>query len=192
MTQFLLIRHGKHDGPEGVLLGRTDAAGLSDEGREQIRRLGVFIARPQVDLIYSSPRRRCAETATELAVALNAAVEIDEALDEIDYGAWTGRSLKELEGDPAWLAWNEQRDFVRIPDGERMRDVQIRILRHLQCAAAVHPDARIVIVTHAEVIRAAVLAERRLRFRQWSEIEVEPGSVWLMERIVPAIKAVAS
>jgi broad specificity phosphatase PhoE len=192
MTQFLFIRHGKHVGPEGVLLGRSDAAGLSEEGREQIRRLGFFVARPQVDLIYTSPRRRCLETATELAIALDALVEADVALDEVDYGTWTGRSFDDLAHDSAWTAWNDQRDVVRIPDGERMRDVQIRVLRYLQCASAVHPDARIAVVTHAEVIRAAMLAECGLSLRQWADIDVEPGSVWLMERIAPTVEAVAS
>jgi broad specificity phosphatase PhoE len=192
MTHFLLIRHGKHNGPDGVLLGRSDAAGLSDEGREQIRRLGFFLARPQVDFIYTSPRLRCRETAAELAIAFGAPVETDEALDEVNYGEWTGRTFDDLAGDAVWATWNDQRDFVRVPGGERMRDVQIRIMRHLQCASALHPDARIAIVTHAEVIRAAVLAERNLSLRQWAEIDVELGSVWPLDRIQPVAEAVAS
>lgn len=192
MTQFLLIRHGKHDGPEGFLLGRSNAAGLSEEGREQIRRLGFFLARPQVDLIYTSPRRRCRDTAAELAIALGAPVETDEALDEVDFGSWAGCSFEDLASDPIWTEWNEKRDVVRAPGGERMRDVQIRILRHLQCASALHPDARIAIVTHAEIIRAAMLAERGLSLRQWGDIDVELGSVWPIERFAPVIEAVAS
>lgn len=192
MTQFLLIRHGKHNGSDGVLLGRTDVASLSPEGRDQIRRLGVFLARPQIDLIYSSPRRRCRDTASELATVCYAPVQADAALDEVDYGEWTGRPIALVADDPVWAAWNDHRDFVRIPGGERMRDVQVRILRHLQCAAALHPEARIAIVTHAEVIRAALLAERGLSLRQWADIEVEPGSVFPIERDAPAIEAVAS
>jgi broad specificity phosphatase PhoE len=192
MTQFLLIRHGKHTGPEDVLLGRSDAAGLSGEGWEQIRRLGFFLARPQVDLIYASPRRRCLDTAAQLAMAFGAPVETDEALDEVDYGSWTGQSFSALAGDPVWAEWNEKRDLVRAPGGERMRDVQVRILRHLQCASVLHPEARIAVVTHAEVIRAALLAERGLSLRKWSEIDVELGSVWPIERFAPAIEAVAS
>jgi broad specificity phosphatase PhoE len=191
MTQFLLIRHGNHDGPENILFGRTDEVGLSSDGREQIRRLGLFLARPEIDLIYTSPRRRCRETASELALVCDAPVEEDLALDEVDYGAWTGHSFRELSRDAVWTAWNDHRDFVRVPGGERMRDVQIRVLRLMQCVSAIHPGARVVLVTHAEVIRAAMLAERGMSLRQWSEIDVEPGSVWPLERSLPPIEAVA-
>lgn len=192
MTQFLLIRHGKHDGPEHILIGRNDEYGLSAAGREQIRRLGLFLARPQIDLVCTSPRRRCRETATEIALACDAPVIDDEMLDEVDYGDWTGHTFGELERDTIWTAWNAHRDFVRIPRGERMRDIQIRIMRFLQQMAAVHPGARIVVVTHAEIIRAAMLAERGLSLRQWAEIDVELGSVWPLERSAPPLEAVAS
>jgi broad specificity phosphatase PhoE len=192
MTQFLLIRHGKHNGSDNVLLGRTDEAGLSVEGHEQVRRLGLFVARPQIDLVYTSPRRRCRETAREIALAAAAPLEAAEALDDVDYGAWTGSSFTQLARDTIWTAWNAHRDFVRVPNGERMRDVQIRILRFLQCVSAVHPAARVAVVTHAELIRAAVLAERGLSLRDWAQIEIEPCSVWLLERQEPSIEAVAS
>ena len=41
--------------------------------------------------------------ATELAVPLS----IEAALDEVDYGVWTGKSFHELAQDSHWRRWNE-------------------------------------------------------------------------------------
>ncbi len=175
-----------------VLLGRSDPAGLSEDGRAQIQRLGFFLARHKVDLIQTSPRRRCRETASELAVALNAAVEDAEALDEVDFGGWTGRRFDDLAGDPLWQEWNEHRDSTRPPNGERMREVQIRVVRHMQCLAAVYTEERIVLVTHAEVIRAVLLHQNGLPLRDWSRLRIEPGTVWSVEQAAAGIEQEAA
>lgn len=183
MTTFLLVRHGRTDLTNDVLLGRSDPVGLSQDGKAQIHRLGFFMSRHKVDLIQTSPRRRCRETASELALALNAAVEDAEALDEVDFGDWTGCRFDELAGNPLWQEWNEHRDGTRPPNGERMREVQIRIVRHMQCLAAVYTEGRIVLVTHAEVIRAVLLHQNGMPLRDWSRLRVEPGTVWSIELV---------
>ncbi len=184
MTTFLLVRNGRTDLTNDVLLGRSDPAGLSEDGKAQIHRLGFFMSRHKVDLIQTSPRRRCRETASELALALNAAVEDAEALDEVDFGEWTGRRFDDLAGDPLWQEWNERRDSTRPPGGERMRDVQIRVVRHMQCLTAVYPEGRIVLVTHAEVIRAVLLHQNGLPLRDWRRFRIEPGTVWSVDQMV--------
>ncbi len=46
-------------------------------------------------------------------------VEKVEDLDEIDFGTFTGRSFADLDGDPDWRTWNEDR--ANAP-GARRRD----------------------------------------------------------------------
>lgn len=192
MTTFLLVRYGRCDLAEDVLLGRSDTAGLSEDGRQQIARLGFF-ARHKVELIQSSPRRRCRETASELAKTLQAPVEDIEALDEVNYGAWTGHSFEELRSAPKWNLWNEKRDSARPPDGETMREVQSRVIRHMQCLAAVYPDSRLVIVTYAEVIRAVLLHHNHMPLRDWQRFRIEPGTVWCIDQeLAPSLHSVAS
>lgn len=82
-----LIRHAE---PElrGVLLGRTDPP-LSPAGRAQARHLKPMAAA----VVYTSPLRRCQET----AAALGRPVIVRPELAEIDFGSWDGLPWAEVE-----------------------------------------------------------------------------------------------
>ncbi|HET7694819.1 MAG TPA: histidine phosphatase family protein [Vicinamibacterales bacterium] len=43
-----------------------------------------------------------------------------------------------------------------------------------------HPGRTIVVVTHAELIRYAVLAARKLPLERWPDVEVPPASVTIL------------
>ena len=42
---------------------------------------------------------------------------MDEDLNELDLGAWSGRRFDELQGDDAWAHWNRLRQHSRPPPG---------------------------------------------------------------------------
>jgi probable phosphoglycerate mutase len=98
-------------------------------------------------------------------------------VDELDIGAWTGRSFEELETDPHWHVWNRERGSARPPDGESMDQLQERVLDHLAQVKADYPNDRIVIVSHAEPIRAAVLHYRGMRMDDFASVKIDPASV---------------
>jgi broad specificity phosphatase PhoE len=79
------------------------------------------------------------------------------ALDELDFGAWTGRSFEALAGDPDWRLFNERRSLAAAPGGERILDVQARIVALMVELAGSHPDASLALVSHGDVIRSALL-----------------------------------
>jgi broad specificity phosphatase PhoE len=176
MTTLFFVRHGAHALQDRVLVGRTDVP-LSAVGREQAERVAERLRHERVDMVQTSPQLRTRETADRIVDKLGLAAEIVPALDEVDVGDWTGRSFRELEADPRWKQWKTMRSMARAPSGETMLEVQVRVTRHIERVRAQHPDARIVLVAHSDVIRAAVLYHVGLSVDFFSRIEVSPGSL---------------
>ena len=58
-----------------------------------------------------------------------------------------------------------------------MLDVQRRVVGHLDRVRRVHPDGRIAIVSHGDVIRAAVLHYLGLSLDAHGLIEISPATV---------------
>jgi probable phosphoglycerate mutase len=156
VTTFLLIRHGLHVFGGDRIAGRTAGVELSPSGREQADRLVDRLAALPLDALYSSPMERTLETARPLARARGLTVQVRDDLGEIDYGEWTGAALDDLRGTRPWEQWNTFRSGHRAPGGEAMIAVQARIVSALRLLWEHHGDASVALVTHGDVIRAAL------------------------------------
>jgi broad specificity phosphatase PhoE len=177
MCTVLLIRHAEHPLIGHALAGRDCGVHLSDEGRVQALAVAKSVAAEGIVCIQSSPRLRCVETAEALAEAFDLPVLIESALDELDYGNWNGASFEALDRDPAWHVWNSERSRARVPGGETMAEAQARIVEHLQQAQRRYRDGVIAIVTHAEIIRAAMLYFADQPLDAWQSVDIAPASV---------------
>ncbi|GGI19737.1 hypothetical protein GCM10010987_05850 [Bradyrhizobium guangdongense] len=149
---------------------------LDDVGCAEMARCAANL-RPRPNLIQSSPQRRCMQSACILAAHFGLPVEIVPALDELDYGEWTGRSFEELGRDPQWSRWNRERGSARPPDGESMRSLQNRIVNHLEQLRNDRSAGTAIAVSHAEPIRAALLHYARMRLDDFLAIEIDPSSI---------------
>ena len=176
-TLIHLVRHAPHSHVGRVLTGRLPGHDLTPEGRWQAADLARRLAREHVDAVFSSPRRRARQTAETIAEACDAALEITPALDEIDFGPWAGRSFAELEADPYWRRWNAQRDTAHTPAGDCMADVAERVLALVGNLHARFPDGRLVLVSHSDVIKAALCKTAGLSFAAVHQLDVPPASV---------------
>lgn len=176
-TTFYLVRHAAHGLLERVLTGRMPQVHLADLGQAQARRLAQHFAGLNISAIQSSPRERAEETARPIARAVNLPCDIVDALDEIDIGAWTGRAFADLAGDPDWQSWNSSRSTARAPGGESMAEVQARMLAHLQAARTVYPEGRVIIVSHADVIKAGLLHFLGASLDAFANFDVAPASI---------------
>lgn len=177
MTTFLLVRHAAHDNLGAWLAGRSHGVTLGPEGRAQAARLGSRLAKDPISMIVSSPRERAQETAQALARGRGLDVATEDALDEIDFGAWSGRSFDDLNGDPEWRRWNDARLVARTPAGDGMARAQARIVELLLRLEAQVGAAMIALVTHAEPIRAAILYVLGGSLDAWARIDIAPASV---------------
>ena len=155
-TRLVLVRHGAtEDASNGVCYGSLDV-GLSPLGRAQAARLALPLGREGLAAVYASPRVRAVQTAR----ALGPVVETREALREIDFGAFEGRSYDEIaaEHPREYAAWMERPTDVRFPEGESYRDLRERATGELAMLRQRHPGRAFCAVTHGGVCRA-LLAE---------------------------------
>lgn len=176
-TRFLLVRHATCALTDSILLGRTLDPPLDARGRAQARVLAKQLRGEQPARIECGPRKRTRQTAHTIAAALHRDVQIAPELDELDFGAWSGHSFADLERDPEWRRWNRERAHAHTPAGTRIAEVQAMLASHLQKLAGVHPDASVMLVTHAEIIRALVMHALHAPVDHWALYEIPPASV---------------
>jgi broad specificity phosphatase PhoE len=177
MTIFFLIRHASCSGLGLTLWGRTANITLDLKGELQARSLAERFKEVALDAIYSSPMERALQTAEPLARNANLEVKESPALNEIDFGDWTGKTFEELSSDEVWRRFNTRRSVTTIPSGESFLEVQNRIVKELNALASRHANARVAIVTHADVIRAAIVSFCAIPVDLIERIEISPGSV---------------
>ena len=118
------------------------------------------------DRYVTSPARR----ATETARALNLAAAIEPMLRDCDYGRWTGNSLEQVQArEPEALAEWLQNPGAAPHGGESMLALMARVSAWLDALQTASEE--VVAVTHASVIRAAIV----------HAIEAEPRSFWRID-----------
>jgi broad specificity phosphatase PhoE len=120
----------------------------------------------RVDVAWTSPALRARQT----AAALHLDAEVDPSLGDIALGRWAGHSLEEIAAaEPeAVRAWTSE-PGAAPHGGESVIDLLSRIEPWL--AAAAEDDRRAVTVTHAAVIRAAIILA----------IDARPASFWRID-----------
>jgi broad specificity phosphatase PhoE len=148
---------------------------LDELGCQQMAAVAAVLRRIAPVAVQSSPRRRALQSAGIIAGACGVAVEIVGAFDEIDMGQWTGKHLADLASDNAWQFWNAKRGSGRPPSGESMVALQRRTVRHIEQLR--EHDGAVVIVSHAEPIRAALMHYLAISLDLFHSIEIDPGSI---------------
>jgi len=177
MTTFFLVRHGSCDGLGEMMWGRTAGVCLNNEGKAQAQRLGERFNGLELAAVYSSPLERALETAAAIARPAGIEIKQHQAFNEIDFGEWSGKSLAGLAGDDRWRRFNTQRSVTKIPGGESFLDVQARVVSGLEQLSEHHDEAQLVIVSHADVIKAAVGYVTATPIDLLQRIEISPCSV---------------
>lgn len=175
---FYFVRHAAHDNVGSFLAGRMEGIRLGPAGKAQAERLACRMRREEIDTIYSSPRERTRETAAAIAAACNLGEpQSAQALDEIDFGAWSGQTFQTLNADPEWRRWNMTRSLCRTPGGESMLDVQHRVLLLVETLLRENGAKKIALVSHADVIKAAVSHFLGLPIDAWPRFDIAPASI---------------
>lgn len=191
MTETLLIRHAECSGLGERLNGRTPGVTLNAAGARQAAALGAALSDLPIAAIYSGPLERARATAAAIALPHALEPRVLAALDEVDYGAWTGRTFEELAGRSDWQAWQRHRSSVRIPGGELLVEVQARVIAAITQLQQRHPDECLAIITHAELVRLVLAHCLAIPIDLALRIEVTPASVSRI-RWYPAGPAVTS
>lgn len=121
---LVLIRHGAtQSNKEHRYLGRTEEA-LCVEGREILRNDRENNRYPEVDCLFSSPMKRCLETAGIL-YPNKEIVQISE-WTEMDFGAFEGKNYYDLKEDSRYQVWIDSNGMLPFPEGESREEFVLR------------------------------------------------------------------
>jgi probable phosphoglycerate mutase len=154
-ARIFLIRHGATVlTAEDRFAGATNVQ-LSDEGREQVRRLAVRLRDENITAIYASPLDRTVETASILAHPHGIEVQTRDGLREISHGRWEQMTRKEVEQafpDEA-DAWEKDPYTFAPVGGESGLAVTARALPVLMDIVRAHPSSNVLVVSHKATIR---------------------------------------
>jgi len=154
-TRVFMIRHGATVlSAEDRFAGVTNVE-LSDEGREQARRLSERLSAEKIAAVYASPLGRTVETARILAAPHNLPVQRCDGFREISHGHWEGMKRREVEEKfPKEMAEWEKDPYTFAPaGGENGLAVTARALPALIDLVRKHPGEHILIVSHKATIR---------------------------------------
>lgn len=181
MTKFLLIRHATTNSVGKRLSGRTPGVSLNEEGQQQAAQLAERLSNVQLAAIYTSPLERAVETTQPLAAAKQLNYTIADDFIEMDFGQWTNLTFQELDSDAQFKLFNQFRSNTRIPGGETMLEAQLRIVTGMQKLCKKHPNETIAIVSHSDLIKAAVAYYAGIHLDMFQRIEISPASVSIIE-----------
>lgn len=177
-TLILLVRHGQTGTTGTVLPGRAPGLHLADKGIAQAEAAAARVATiGQVDAVYASPLERTRETAAPIARATGRRVRTAKGLLECDFGDWTGKKLAALRKLPEWSRVQNQPSGFRFPRGESFADMQVRIWTELERLATAHPGGKVVAVSHADPIKAAVAMATGVHLDLFQRIVISPCSI---------------
>lgn len=176
-THLVLVRHAVTAQTGPLLSGRTPGIDLSDEGRAQAEALGLRMAALPVDVVYASPIERTTQTAEAIARHHDLAVRRLDGVLEADYGAWTGGKIADLARTDLWKLVQRTPSRVTFPGGEAMASMQTRMVAALEAVVADHPGRLVVVVSHADPIKAAIAHFTGVHLDLFQRIVVAPASV---------------
>jgi probable phosphoglycerate mutase len=166
-AELLLIRHGDAiPGPDEIIpSGVYDNLPLSRKGREQARLLAERLLQLHFDAAYSSPLRRCQETAAPLVEQLNLPLTLVEDIKEIYLGNIAPAPV--VPGDLAALTRAlevRQQEIVRVASSDGHWDAlqsaepskvfRQRVVAAIDGIARQHIGDRVLIFAHGGVINA--------------------------------------
>ena len=133
MSLVVLIRHAHSQAnAAGILSGRRPNIALSEKGRTQAQELVTRLGQLKVKEMRISPLQRCGETIDPwLSTKSRIRTVEDHGITEVDYGTWSGRTLRSLSREKLWKIVQENPSRVFFPDGEGMANMQARAVESM-------------------------------------------------------------
>jgi len=156
VTRLLLIRHAQPaEEAHGRCYGRLDI-GLSARGRRRAHLLARTLERIPLAAVYASPSTRTLDTATPLAASHNLSPLVEDALREIDFGEFEGRSYDDIQAThpDLYRSWMQTPTRVEFPGGESYAQLHARAIEAMDAIRTRHRGSLAAIVSHAGILRA--------------------------------------
>jgi len=160
---------------------------LDDRGKESAAILAMHLPKP--DRCWTSPELRSRQTAEALGLDATVASE----LRDLDYGRWTGRSFDEMSAQEPEAVSRWLRDPEARPHGgDSIAAFVQRIAAWIDRQSGVPGQA--IVVTHAGIIRAAIVHAIDATLKSFWRIDISPLSItrlsgiegrWNLTSVIP-------
>ncbi|HHU52073.1 MAG TPA: alpha-ribazole phosphatase [Firmicutes bacterium] len=189
--QLYLVRHGATAlNEKRVYQGWTDLP-LTETGQQQCALVKEKLSGVKFDTVISSPLERAVSSAQIIAGTPRNCIITDEALKEVNFGAWEGLNSGEAEEKyPAeWQAW--YRDWINYgpPQGENFTLFYRRVVVAVKQIIHYYPGKTVLLVSHEGTLRCIVSHLLDLppeafwrfsfEFGCYSKLEINQGSTVL-------------
>ena len=187
MAYLILVRHGITDwNVEGRWHGLTDIP-LNEEGRKQARETAKNLSKIKIDAVYTSLLCRTKQTYDEICsyLELKCPVTSHKALNERDYGIYTGKNKWEVEkklGHEKFAnlrrSWN-----CPIPKGEALKDVYERVVSFYneQILKDLKNGKNVLIISSGNTLRALIKYLENISDEDIAKLELTFGEVYIYE-----------
>lgn len=188
---MLLIRHGETAlNAESRFRGHSEA-GLNSRGRRQARALARYLPRFSPARVYSSPLKRCLETARPLAERLGLTVVVEPRLIDLDYGAWQERPIAEVAAQSPgdYAAWMAGDLSLRFPGGELLEAVVERVRSFLDEMVERHQGEVVAVVTHNVLCQIATCLLTGAPPQSFQSVRHDPGNFSVFRWRAGAVRA---
>ena len=180
---LVLVRHGESEwNAKNVWTGLTDI-GLTDKGRAEARLAAEKIRDIHFDRAYTSALMRAQETLSIMLGVLglkNLPVARDRALNERDYGVYTGKNKLEIKnelGEQRFLALRRGWDFP-VPEGESLKQVYARVVPYFEqiILPQLTQGQHVLIVAHGNSLRALMKKLDDISDESIAQVELATGA----------------
>lgn len=116
------------------------------------------LIKEQINTVYSSDLNRACETAEAIAGAHGLSIVTDARFRECQFGEWEGKTVDEVKAGYPLLFEEYCKDSIknRAPGGERLEELQLRVIEALNEIAGRHPNDTIALVTHGGPVKALI------------------------------------
>lgn len=177
MIELLLVRHGQTDwNLERRIMGSSPIP-LNQKGRLQIQRTREALASIDIDLLYSSPHQRTYESSLILTEGRKLSIQTSEALREIEYGTWVGKTFQEIRTIPQYQNFFDDPHFKVGETGESLEMVRQRSIEFIEKIRLENSGKRIMLVSHADWIKCVVLHYLQIPLNQIIQFRVDNASL---------------
>ncbi|UMB61119.1 alpha-ribazole phosphatase family protein [Lutibacter sp. A80] len=169
--EIYLIRHTTPKIEKGICYGQADL-NVADSFEEELKIILKSITFDENTVVYSSPLKRC----IKLASKFSNNVLTDKRLMELNFGDWELLKWDDLPKEASNI-WMNNFVTVSTPNGEAYIDLAKRA-NELFTEISSLSAKKIIIVTHAGVIRSILSKIKNIHLKDSFDIKVEYGQLF--------------
>lgn len=188
MAYLVLVRHGQSEwNAKGLWTGLIDIT-LSAKGHREAREAAKQLHDINFDVAYTSTLKRAQQTLQDILTGLseeNITLYKDSALNERDYGIYTGKNKWEIKknlGEEKFLQIRRSWDHP-IAEGESLKDVYARVVPYYKehILKDLKAGKNVLVAAHGNSLRALVKYLENISALDIPKLNIATGEIYIYQ-----------